>query len=164
MNGTQDTGTNFFDDISCPKHTHGETAPFGTSHFMHPDDVVADLQLTRGEKRETLASWASDVHAVSDAPTLRQLDNGAVVRVTDVLQALQYLDDDQDVEQLRTGRFRPAVGLRLRVPKRLNSVLRRTWSNDDDDDPPPCPATIGRRSGGPLSGGETANPALAMAA
>ncbi len=163
MNGTQIPGGNFFNDISRPKRVHAEAPPSHTTGFMHPDEVTADLWLTPAEKREVLASWASDAHAVADAPALRQLGNGAIVRVDDILQALKCLDDDQDPGRTVSGPFRPFAGPRFRLPTRLNSILRRGWS-DDDDDPPPCPAMIARPFGGPLSGGEAADPGLAMAA
>ena len=123
--------------------------------------MVGDPRLTRAEKREILASWASDVHAVADAPALRQLDNAAVVRVDDVLRALKSLDEKPG--QTAPDLFRQLESLRRRVPARLKSALRRSWS-DDDDDPPPCPALVGGPFGGPLSGGETADPGLAFAA
>ncbi len=41
--------------------------------FTIPDDVLKDPHLTHAEKREILASWASDVSAVQDEPTLRWL-------------------------------------------------------------------------------------------
>ncbi len=163
MNGTQTPGANFFNGISRPKRVHAEDPPSRTTGFMRPNEVVADFRLTYAEKREALASWASDVHAVPDAPALRQLGNGAIVRVDDILQALKCLDDDQDPEPIVSGPFRPFAGPRFRLPTRLNSILRRSWS-DDDDDPPPCPAMIVRPFGGPLSGGEAADPGLAMAA
>ena len=52
--------------------------------LSHPDDVVSDPHLSLIEKRALLAAWASDAHAVPDAPTLRQLDNGAVVSLTTI--------------------------------------------------------------------------------
>lgn len=164
MNGTQITGANSFNDISRPERAHSSVSPSRIAGFMHPDDVMATPRLTHAEKREVLASWASDIHAVPDAPTLRQLDNGAVVRVEDVLRALQCLNDDQNREQRPPGLFWPLTGLRICFPNRLNSVLRGTWSGDDDDDPPPCPAMIARPFGGPRSGGEAVDPGLAMAA
>ncbi len=61
--------------------------------FHHPSDVLAHPGLTVGERRAILASWASDAHAVEDAPQLRQLENGARVPVSEVLSALRTLDD-----------------------------------------------------------------------
>lgn len=41
--------------------------------FTIPDDVLKDPHLSLTEKRAILASWASDVSAVQDEPTLRWL-------------------------------------------------------------------------------------------
>jgi len=163
MNGTQITSTSFFNDISRPEPAPAESPQCPATSFMHPDEVVCDFRLTQAEKREVLASWASDVRAVPNAPALRQLDNGAVVRVDDVLRALKSLNDSEAFEHTTINPFRPFAGLRIRLPTRLKSALWRRWP-DDDDDPPPCPATIIRPLGGPLSSGETANPDLALAA
>jgi hypothetical protein len=130
--------------------------------LMHPDDVMSNLQLTRAQKREILASWASDARAIYDMPALRQLDNGAVVRVDDVLRALSALDDD-----VRPGQHAP---VRNRQLVRRQSRRSFSWPitsrrrDDDDDDPPPCPAIIARLPRNPLSDGGIVNPCLAMAA
>lgn len=113
--------------------------------FTHPDQVVNDRELTPAEKREILASWASDTRAVVDKPALRQLDSGAIVRVEEIFQTLNSLDR----AELRLGRagsentvaLRPNSGRRNRwePPAQRNGRFR--WdSPDDDDDPPPCPA------------------------
>lgn len=156
MNGTQTTESSFFNDISRPKLAPAESPRRPATGFMHPDEVVSDLRLTQAEKREILASWASDVHAVPDAPALRQLDNGAVVRIDDILRALKSVSDSEDSEQT-TFDSSP----RIRSPLWLRLPLRQGWP--DDDDPPPCPAMIVGPLGGPLSGGETADPGLALA-
>jgi hypothetical protein len=61
--------------------------------FNHPTDVLKDPHLTHEQKREILASWASDASAVQDEPALRWL-LGTVepVPVDDVLEALRRLD------------------------------------------------------------------------
>ena len=116
-------------------------------HLAHPDDVVRDATLSLDEKRAILASWASDAHAVADAPTLRQLDSGAIVDLDVILHALQALDGELDAG--RAGPARPAADLRwwrgagrheaiLTRWRRRSNVARR---RDDDDDPPPCPAS-----------------------
>jgi hypothetical protein len=95
--------TDFFsDNASAP-------ALSVTAMLMHPDDVISNLQLTRAQKREILASWASDARAVHDMPALRQLDNGAIVRVDDVLRALSALDDDMRFAPLRVRPLVPPV-------------------------------------------------------
>jgi hypothetical protein len=102
----------------------------------HPDDVVRHPQLTVAEKREVLARWASDAHAVEDAPALRQLDDGSVVAVDAILQALKSLDTDEG----RATSGRPAWKTHARkrgsLLSRLHYVHRRS-----DDDPPPRPAS-----------------------
>ena len=162
MNGRQTTDISFPNDISHPELAPAESSQRFATGFMHPDEVVGDLQLTHAEKREVLASWASDMRAVPDVPTLRQLDNGAVVRIDDVLRALKSLNEGEASEHTTFDPFRSFAGLRTRLPLRLKLPLRRGWP--DDDDPPPCPATIAGPLGGPLSDGETADPGLALAA
>lgn len=61
MNGTQVTETSSFNDILRPKLAPAESPRRPATGFMHPDEVVSDLRLTQAEKREILASWASDV-------------------------------------------------------------------------------------------------------
>ncbi len=102
----------------------------------HPDEVLRHPDLTTAEKRQILADWASDAHAVPDEPSLRQLDSGAVVAVDavfDALRALDSMESERVPGAIRTGherRRRPAIP-RLRV----------LWKRrDDDDDPPPSPA------------------------
>ncbi len=167
MNGRQITGNNFpanhAGDSLRPEPAPVEVLSRTPTGFMHPSEVVSDLQLTQAEKREVLASWASDARAVPDAPSLRQLGNGAVVRVDDILRALQLLDDGKVFEHATPGPLRRFAGVHVRLPTRLKSALRRNWS-DDDDDPPPCPATIIGPLGGPLSGAGTADASLALAA
>lgn len=118
----------------------------------HPDDIVCDPDMTAEEKRAVLASWASDVNAVRDTPSLRQLPDGSTVELEDILRALRSLDG--------TGGPRPfderRDTRRQRMQRRRGQLLWwRTGRGprDDDDDPPPCPATIAPRPG---SGGGAA--------
>ncbi len=60
------------------------------------EEVLSDPSLTIGEKRATLASWASDARALKDVPSLRKLENGVVIRLEDIFQSLRKLDDDDD--------------------------------------------------------------------
>lgn len=61
--------------------------------FTIPDDVVKDPHLTLAEKREILASWASDASAVQDEPTLRWLlGTPEPVPFADVRDALLQLE------------------------------------------------------------------------
>jgi hypothetical protein len=133
--------------------------------LMHPDDVISNLQLTPAQKREILASWASDARAVPDMHSLRQLDNGAIVRVDDVLRALSALDDNVRFGRHISGLPRSLLQRQRRRPVSWPKIALRRWSkDDDDDDPPPCPAVIARSPRSPLSGGEIVHPALAVAA
>lgn len=61
--------------------------------FQSPDDVLKDPHLTFHDKREILASWASDASAVQDEPRLRWL-LGTVepVPVDEVTAALKRLE------------------------------------------------------------------------
>jgi hypothetical protein len=59
-----------------------------TTIYTHPDEVIRDSKPTLAEKKAILATWASDARAVENAPSLRQLDSGAVVEVEAILQAL----------------------------------------------------------------------------
>ena len=164
MEGTQITGGNFFSETSRSEPAHAVKPSCLTTSFMNPDDVVGDRSLTQAEKREILAAWASDVRAVPDAPALRLLDNGAIVRIDDILRALRSLDVGEDAQQAKSYARRPFMDRRVRFPSRLKLVLRRNWS-DDDDDPPPCPAMIARLPpSGPLSGGEAIDASLPVAA
>jgi hypothetical protein len=63
--------------------------------FAHPQDVVADPDLTLNEKRAILASWASDASALDAAPALR-CGPGCTrpVPIDDILDALRALDKE----------------------------------------------------------------------
>jgi hypothetical protein len=61
--------------------------------FSHPSDVLKDPGLTLAEKREVLASWASDASSVREEPTLRWLLGTAEpVPLAEVREALARLD------------------------------------------------------------------------
>jgi hypothetical protein len=115
---------------------------YGGAIYTHPSDVANDPNLTTEEKKAILASWISDARAVENAPSLRQLDSGAVVEVDPIQRALVLLDD------LAPGRGEPKrvppSGRRRGVISRL---LRRvgpaSGADDNDDDPPPAPAGFG---------------------
>jgi len=64
--------------------------------FRHPREVLTYPNLTTGEKRAILASWASDAHAVQSCPALRCLPGcrAEPVSVDAVLAALQVLDGE----------------------------------------------------------------------
>jgi hypothetical protein len=61
--------------------------------FDHPRDVLADVTLSRAEKRAILASWASDAAAVRSCPSLRAIPGSKrVVSIDEILEALASLD------------------------------------------------------------------------
>lgn len=101
--------------------------------FVHPEEVTDAPGLTRAEKRAILAAWASDRHAVEGAPSLRQLESGAIVPLDQILAALQSLDGEQTTP----------IAIRLAVPRRLRRrrAGAHVWRarRPDDDPPPPTP-------------------------
>jgi hypothetical protein len=113
--------------------------------YVSPRDVVEDPNMTVDEKRALLASWASDARAVANAPALRKLDNGAILFIDDVLEALKQLDRSVG----RPSRTRlPASGSKRDRATKSGILIklgltgkRRRRDDDDDDDPPPCPVT-----------------------
>lgn len=124
------------DEYETPRED-AEIAGFG----QRPDDIVDDPTLTLAQKRAILASWASDARAVVNAPALRQLDNGDVVDIDTILDALKRLDciayELPSPWQSGDGhgrRRRPSLARRMR------RLIDRRRSTDDDDDPPPCPS------------------------
>ena len=101
-----------------------------------PADIIRDPNLTTAEKRGILASWASDARAVIDAPSLRRLDDGTLLDIDTILDALKQLDGDPAARHAAPARF-----LRRRTVHNAMQPISRPWRrNDDDDDPPPCPA------------------------
>jgi hypothetical protein len=149
----------------CIDNASSEPSLSLAAALMHPDDVMGNLQLTQAQKREILAAWASDARAVRDLPALRQLDNGAIVRVDDVLRALSALDDNVKSGQHAPGLLRSLVQRPRRRPLSWAKIaVRRRSRDDDDDDPPPCPAINARPPRNPLSNGEIVNPVMALAA
>lgn len=89
--------------------------------------------MTKGEKRALLASWLSDNRAVEHLHGYRQLDNGALVRLEDICEALRKL------AELPRWSFFPQISTKL-----LRRAGRKSpRDKDDDDDPPPAPAGVG---------------------
>jgi len=124
--------------------------------ITHPDEVVAHRALTAAEKRSILASWASDACSVPGIPLLRQLEDGTIATIDDILRALKTLDEMSDDN--RGNRNSALLGspyARRRQDKWSPWPHRR--KRDDDDDPPPCPAycAVVPRQGG---GGAMASP------
>ena len=60
--------------------------------FNRPRDIVQDLVLTLARKRQLLAHWASDIHAVPGAPALRSYAYGPAVSIDEIQAALSDLD------------------------------------------------------------------------
>ena len=61
--------------------------------FTHPRDVLRDPGLNLTEKREVLASWASDASSVREEPSLRWLlGTPEPVPLVEVREALAKLD------------------------------------------------------------------------
>jgi hypothetical protein len=64
--------------------------------FRRPRDIVEDPLLTLARKRQLLAYWASDIHAVAGAPALRCYAFGPTVPIDDIQAALCALDEMVD--------------------------------------------------------------------
>ncbi|HEY9010404.1 MAG TPA: hypothetical protein VIN06_05255 [Devosia sp.] len=60
--------------------------------YFRPRDIADDPTLTVSRKRELLAYWASDIHAVTGAPALRAIAAGPTVSIDDIMDALKSLD------------------------------------------------------------------------
>ena len=65
--------------------------------YSRPHDIANDLSLPVSRRRELLAYWASDIHAVLGAPALRAYAFGVAVSIDDIFDALKSLDDDYDL-------------------------------------------------------------------
>lgn len=142
-------------DLTSLQDTNSHDVGRGTWRpiFQRPEEVLSDPKMSCAEKRALLASWASDAHAVPGAPSMRQLEDGSLVKVDEILQALKALDAGNDLGPAS----KRAPGLRRRPPQRRSRSTFRNWTRivprrrrDDDDDPPPCPvsAAIRPRTGG----------------
>jgi hypothetical protein len=70
--------------------------------FNRPRDIVEDPVLTLARKRQLLAYWASDVHAVAGAPALRAYAFGPAVTIDDIQAALCALDEMVDLPAIRS--------------------------------------------------------------
>jgi hypothetical protein len=60
--------------------------------FWKPSEIVQDPVLTVARKRQLLAFWASDIHAVIGQPALRSFAHGPTVSIDDIKAALCELD------------------------------------------------------------------------
>jgi hypothetical protein len=84
------------------KQSRSPAPPLGAAIYTHPRDVTSDPKLTTAKKRAVLASWISDARTVENAPSLRRLENGAVVDVDAILQALVSLDEPARIQTAAT--------------------------------------------------------------
>ena len=71
--------------------------------FDTPCAIVTDPLLSLARKRQLLAYWASDIHAVPGAPALRTYLMGPVVTIDDIKDALIALDDMVDFAAIPKG-------------------------------------------------------------
>lgn len=109
--------------------------------FGGPGDIVRDPLLSNSRKRQLLAFWASDIHAVSGAPALRSSRYGPAVLIDEIKAALLALDGlPSDVGAARPERWTIRRGHWSRLGRRW----RHGRDNDDDDDPL-CPAPAAPR-------------------
>ena len=70
--------------------------------YYHPRDVVSDPTLTLARKRQLLAFWMSDIHAVVGSPALRSVA-GVTTSVDALSDAFSELEEMVDL---------PAIGAR----------------------------------------------------
>src|SRR5690349_6463653 len=101
--------------------------------YVSPRDVLQDPSMTVDEKRALLASWASDARAVTDAPALRQLENGAIVFIDDVLDALKQLDEPGAMSTSARHRASWSPQQKARRSLLFKLGLSRTRHHRDDD-------------------------------
>lgn len=78
----------FFDATVCDSDLMGYEAPH---------DIVEDPLLTVARKRQLLAYWASDIHAVPGAPAFRSYLMGPAVTIDQIQSALIALDEMVDL-------------------------------------------------------------------
>lgn len=81
----------------------GEITDSDLVGYMEPDQVVDDPELSVSRKRELLAYWASDIHAVIGSPALRSLATGVTVSIDTIMGALRRLDEQVDLAAMRRG-------------------------------------------------------------
>src|SRR3569833_2580778 len=65
----------------------GEVTDGDLIGYDRPSDVVEDPELTLARKRELLAHWASDIHAIPNCPALRSLNFGRTANIDDIQAA-----------------------------------------------------------------------------
>ena len=129
----------YHDDLDHPPHDQALIAG-----LQHPLDVLETAGLSKDEKRALLVTWASDERAVLGAPTLRQLDNGAVVTLASIIAALKQLDGYAAVPSLSFTTSSDRRRNKLLTDWRLRARARGRRRDDDGDKLPPVPAASAR--------------------
>lgn len=71
--------------------------------YDKPAEIVHDPVLTLARKRQLLAYWGSDIHAVAGAPALRSYAFGTTVTIDDIQDALRELDTMVDLAAIPTS-------------------------------------------------------------
>lgn len=71
--------------------------------YYRPHDIANDDSLPVSRRRELLAYWASDIHAVVGAPALRTYAFGTAASIDDIYDALKSLDDKYDLPPAQTA-------------------------------------------------------------
>lgn len=79
--------------------------------FADPQDIVADPQLTRQRKRQLLAFWGCDIHAVPNTASLLKVAYGPVVEIGEIKEALTQLDEMADLPVQRASPIGSAVAV-----------------------------------------------------
>lgn len=71
--------------------------------YFRPRDIADDPTLPLSRRRELLAYWASDIHAVAGSPALRAITAGPTVSIDDIMDALKSLDGRFDPPEAMGG-------------------------------------------------------------
>jgi len=102
-------------------------------------EILHDPDMTKVEKRAIFASWISDARAVPDAPAWRQIGDGTILHLDQILEALKLLDGvESPVLAYKPKRPSPlSINRRRRNSRRHPKFTQRFCRNDDN--PPPAP-------------------------
>ena len=101
---------------------------------LSPADVLSDPLMPKEAKRALLAGWASDLRAVENRPALRRLDDGTLLQIDDILDALKALDRPTEPAKRRNS-------VLVFDRHRSSRSMPHAGSNGDDD-PPPRPIAL----------------------
>jgi hypothetical protein len=141
---------------TCNLDPRLEARPRRNDAPKSPRAILNDESLSKADKRELLASLASDLHAVPDQPALRRGNDGTVFDIDELLKALKMLDRATPRARgvVRKSRHDDRLQMRHRRPLRDVWFINRNKERgpDDDDDPPPCPATARPFGPAPVDG------------